>query len=336
LISLRKTATELDRLEDLGRSAVSCYSDVISSVEKHAIELDAAQVDHFRAQLHALACRVHDASDPDLLREVQVLFDTELRDYEQAARKHIEQLRKDVAAAAAAIESLSSSVNNSGSGLEAGVKQELHRLNEAADGGDIDSMRGAIRTATSKITASIQQMRASNQLALAQLKDEIRVLHEEIQGLRKTQSHENEERSESRRHVNGRMDELMHQGRPFSVLLAVVKNLDGLRNCHPPAILDSGLRTFESRFGSVLPGSAIIGRWSKHQFAAVLDTERSNCVVLSGDVVKRLSAPVLEEAQGRTHTVLFDVATGVIEFRPGVDRQRFQAKLTELADALAR
>jgi GGDEF domain-containing protein len=118
-------------------------------------------------------------------------------------------------------------------------------------------------------------------------------------------------------------------------LLAVVKNLEGLTNCHPCAVIDAALRTFETRFGSLLPGSAIIGRWKKNQFTAVLNIERADSLALSRDLAAKLSAPILEEARGVRHTVMFDVGTGVIEFRPGADREKFQAKLSELADAMA-
>ena len=54
MISLRKTATELERLEELHRAAVNCYSQALRSTEQNAIELDAAQAAHFRGQVQAL------------------------------------------------------------------------------------------------------------------------------------------------------------------------------------------------------------------------------------------------------------------------------------------
>jgi hypothetical protein len=53
LISLRKTVTELDRLEELHRAAVSCYSEALRSSERHVVELEAAEAAHFRSQLQA-------------------------------------------------------------------------------------------------------------------------------------------------------------------------------------------------------------------------------------------------------------------------------------------
>ena len=77
-------------------------------------------------------------------------------------------------------------------------------------------------------------MRASSQLAVAQLKDEIRLLHEEVQTARQAQKPD--PAAESRLHITSRMKEFINNDKAFSVLLVVVRNLEGLRNafghCH--------------------------------------------------------------------------------------------------------
>jgi hypothetical protein len=47
LISIRKTATELERLDELKKTAVSCYALAICATEQYAIELDWEQAAHF-------------------------------------------------------------------------------------------------------------------------------------------------------------------------------------------------------------------------------------------------------------------------------------------------
>jgi GGDEF domain-containing protein len=335
LISIRKTANELERLEEFGRSAVTCYSQAIGSTDHYAIEFNAEQVAHFRAQLQVLKQQLRDAGSPEQLKSVQASFDTEVKEFQDRVRDHLEQLRREVAAAAAAVESFTSSFNQSGSDLEAGVKRELQHLNKVAASDDINEIRGGIRTATAKITADVGQMRSCNQLAIAQLKDEIRLLHQEIQGMQRSLRPHSQEQNPARQHLNSRMDELARRGRHFSVLVAVIRNLDGLQNCHAPKVLESGLNTFKARFENRLPGSATVGRWNKDQFAAVLDIERVAAIATSRDVMRTLSAPIVEEADGALHTLVFEVTTGVIDFQPGADPLEFQTKITQLVGALA-
>ena len=175
-------------------------------------------------------------------------------------------------------------------------------------------------------------MRSSNQLAIAQLKDEIRLLHQEVQAARRSQTPDPS--SAGRQRIAGQMEEFIKKNAPFSVLLVVVRNLDGLQNCYSAGVIDSALAGFQSRFESILPSSAIVGRWAKDQFAAILSTAPGNAIEMSSEVVRKLSEPFLEQEKGGTHSIIFNPRAGVIEFSAGSDFAKFQARLKQLADAL--
>ena len=335
MISIRKTSNELERLEEFGQSAVACYSEAIGLTDRYATEFNAEQVAHFREQLQALAHQLRGAGNPQQIKSVQVSFEAEVKEFQRRVRDYLDQLRREVTAAEGAVAAFSTSFNQSGSELEAGVKRDLDQLNKVAAGDDIHRIRGAIQTATAKITADVGKMRASNQLAIAQLKDEIRVLHQEIQGMQRSARPAGEEQSPARQHLNSRMEELARRGRPFSVLLAVIKNLQGLHNCHAPKVIESGLNTFKARFQNTLPGSATVAHWNKDQFAAVLEIERMLAIATSRDIMRTLSKPIVEEADGALHTMLFEVNTGVIDFQPGADPGEFQKKISQLVVTLA-
>lgn len=335
MISLHKTATELDRLEDLSRVAVSCYSQAIRSAGEHAVEVDAAQLAHFRAQLQALEDQVKDAGQPGQLETVQASFDAELEDYQDKTREQIDRLRHDIKEALAAVDAFASSVTANGTELESGLKRELQQLNKSAASDDLNEVRGAIRRATTKIAATVEQMQAANHAVIAQMKDEIRLLHAEIRTARRAAPVEVPATPESRQKLDHQIGALIQQGAPFSVLLVVVTNLEGMRNCYSQAVIEAGLRSFESRFAGAVPGAALTGRWGVDQFAAVLGTEPANAIAMSNAVVQRMSAPFVEEDQGASRTLSFGVKAGVVEFRPGGDLAKFQSKLKQLAGALA-
>jgi GGDEF domain-containing protein len=334
LISLRKTVTELDRLEEFQRTAVNCYSQALRSSGQHAIELDAAQIAHFRAQLQALRGKLEADAGARELESVQAAFETELKDYFEKTRTQVQRLRKDVQAAAAAVEAFAGSVNESEILLESGLKRELQHLKQSAMSDDIQEIRGAIETTTAKIATSVDQMRTSNQLAIAQLKDEIRLLHQEVKAARAKAEAAPQSEQVDNRVVNSRIDELIRQNKPFSVLLVVVRKFDGLQNCHSATVIASAVASFQSRFEGTLPSSAMVGRWAKDQFAAILGTAPANTMEMSTEVVRKLSTPFIENEQGASRSVVFTPRAGVIEFRPGSDPAKFQAKLKQLADTL--
>lgn len=322
MISLRRTANELERLEELHRIALNCYTRALRSSEQNAIELDAAQAAHFRAQLSALQRQLGADGGAREWEAVQVSFDHELKDYRSKTDAQVQKLRREVQAASAAVESFAGAINQSEADLEAGLKRELSSLDQAAENDDLQSIRRAIHSSTTKISASIQLMRASNQLAIAQLKDEIRLLHEEVQIARHPQKPDPS--AESRQRIMARMEEFINKDQPFSVLLVVVRNLDGLQNCYSASVIESALRGFQSRFENILPTSSAIGRWAKDQFAAILSTAPGNAMDISADVVRKLSAPFVEEENGATQSIAFHPRAGVIECSPGSTRSSFK------------
>jgi len=331
LISLRKTVTEMDRLEELHRAAINCYSQALRSSEQHVVELDASQAAHFRSQLQALREKLQADADARQLDSVQSSFDAELKEYGDKTRGQIQRLRKDVQAAAAAVEAFAGSVNEGELLLESGLKRELQHLNQTAASDDIQEIRGAIRSTTAKIGASVEQMRASNQLAIAQLKDEIRLLHQEVQAARRAKP---DSTTPEARQVDNKIEEMIRQNKPFSVLLVVIRNLEGLGNCHSAEVVGSAIQDFQARFQNILPSSAIVGRCGPDQFAAILGTPPANAMEMSSEVVRKLSSPFVENERGTSHSVIFNPRAGVIEFRPGSDPAKFHAKLKQLAEAL--
>jgi GGDEF domain-containing protein len=176
-------------------------------------------------------------------------------------------------------------------------------------------------------------MRASNHLAIAQLKDEIRLLHQEVKAARRSQTPD--PAAESRQRITGRMEEFIKKNTPFSVLLVVVRNLEGLQNCYSADVIASALRGFQGRFENILPSSAIVGRWAKDQFAAILSTAPGNAIEMSSEVVRKLSEPFIEQGKGGSHSIVFNPRAGVIEYGTGSDLAKFQVRLKQLSDALA-
>jgi GGDEF domain-containing protein len=319
----------LDRLEEFQRTAVGCYLQALRSSGQYAVEVDSTEAEHFRSQLEALRQKLQAESNARQLETVQSGFESELKDYCDKTRAQIQRLRKDIEAAAAAVETFAGSVGEGELLLETGVKRELQNLKQSAVSEDIREIRGAIDAATAKIASSVEELRNCNQLAIAQLKDEIRLLHQEVRTARAQADPAIENRQ-----VDRKIDELVRQNKPFSVLLVVLRNFEGLRNCYSAIVVAGAVRSFQARFESILPKGAMVGRWAKDQFAAVLETAPANAMEMSRDVVKKLSAPFIETEQGQSNSIIFTPRAGVIEFRSGSDVSKFQAKLKQLADTL--
>ena len=118
MISLRKAATELERLEELQQTLAKCYALAIKSSAEYAVELDPHSTEYFRQRLQLLDAQCSQASAPEHYNAVQASLRGELRNYRDQAREQMTRMRKDLQNAAAAMKVFAESVSNSGDDCE--------------------------------------------------------------------------------------------------------------------------------------------------------------------------------------------------------------------------
>ena len=166
MISLRKAATELERLEDLQQTLAKCYGLAIKSSAEYAVELDPHSTEYFRQRLQLLDLQCNQASAPEHYSAVQASLRGELRNYRDQAREQMSRMRKDLLNAAAAMTVFAETVSSSGEDCELQLRQEIDRLEVLASSDDIEQIRCGIETASGTILRSYSQMRRSHQLVV--------------------------------------------------------------------------------------------------------------------------------------------------------------------------
>ncbi len=335
MISIRKAATELDRLDDLKRAAIGCYGLAIHSTGEFAIEVSEGQARQFRESLLLLEQQCRDAATAEQLEGVQSSFRHELEAHKSTVEDQIRKLRKDVEAAAAAVEAFAGNVVTNGSHYEVEMKRELLRLNTVAAQDDLHEIRAAIRNATAAIAAGFEHLRSVNQLAIAQLKDEIRVLHQQIQAERRTRTAVVTQAAGRGREIGGRVEELLQQSLSFPALVVVIRNLAPLESKYPPSVIDLALNSLTMRLRGILGDRTRFGRWGKEQFLAILDTAPDSAIGISRQVADQLSKTYILQDKGLTHTVSLQVRAGVVDHRAEGDPAKFYARVDRLAETLA-
>ena len=332
MISLRKTVSELDQLDEFKRTAVECYADAITSVNENAVTVDSGQLEQFRERIQILHAQVKPGITAEQLRDLQLSFNAELREYSEQANRHIQRLRNDVRAASQAVETFAEKFTVSGADLDGEVKRELQRLDKAARIDDLKEVRTIINNASAGIASQFERMRSTNQLAIAQLKDEIRVLHQEIETARKWRSTAQSLDTQKQQEIFQQIDELLRQKTPFSLILVAVRNRTGLESCHPKAAIENALASMHVRFQNSLPKNSRTGCWADAQFIAVLTVEPATAMAMSRELAKKLSGVyVLEGAR----TVTLEVTAGVIDWKVRTDPSSLRRRLQQLSDALA-
>src|ERR1051326_7982529 len=257
MISLRKTATELDRLEELRQTLAKCYGLAIKSSAEYAVEIDPGGAERFRQRLNSLDQRCSQASAPEHYNEVQASLREELRNYRDQAREQISAMRKELQHAAAAMKVFAENVSSCGDEHELQLRQEVDRLETLAESDDIRTIRDGITSSTGTIVQACSQLRRSHQLVVTQLQDEIRTLHQAMNNERSRAERDHASGAWRRQKLNERIAHLLRTNDAFCVLLVSAKNLRRLERKHSPALITDALRGLVQQFDGILGGEAM-------------------------------------------------------------------------------
>lgn len=341
LISIRKSVDDLSRLEELEKyEALSsvireCYAMAIHSAAHYAVEVDAGLAVELRTNLKNIEEQSRTAISAEQWRAAQSSFRGELREYRDHSAARLAKMRKEVESAAAAMTIFAETVASNGENHEAQVSSQLRNLETTAQQENIAEIRKGIRGAVCEIQSSVENIQRSNRLVIAQLQDEIRVLHLQIEQERKALYTDRASGAWNRQKIDLHIDNLLRQNQPFCLLLVWVRNLKRLDTQHSRTVVEGTLKAMVARFAGMLDDDAVIGRWNADQFVAVLDVPPGRAIPLSAEATRKLSGSYAVQENGLSHKVAMQATAGVIERAAGTDSSTFLEKLAQLSGAIS-
>lgn len=340
MISIRKTVSDLERIEELEKreqlssTILDCYSMAIHSAGHYAVEVDTALAAEFRKNLKLIEDQTRSATTPEQLRSAQSSFRGELREYRDKSNERLNRMRKEMKNATAAMAAFAETVASNGISHEREVDNELRGLESTAQSSSLEEIRRGIGMAVCQIETSVQQIQRGNQLVVAQLQDEIRLLHEKIDEERKALETDRASGAWNREKIDAHIDNLLRQNRPFCLLLVWINNFKRIESQHSRTVVEGTLKALTERFIALAGGDAVIGRWAKDQFVAVLDLTPGHAIALSTEATRKLSGNYAVQENGLAQKVTLQATSGIIDRQGNVDSATFHQKLQQLAGAI--
>jgi GGDEF domain-containing protein len=336
LISLRRTANELERLEEQRTSLADGYRRAIRAAGEYAIELDAQETSAYRERLETLAAELESAGASQDVRRAQGAFRSALRDYRDQSATRIDHLRREVEAGAAAVAAFAGTLASHGADHQAQMDTELGHLRNITGLDNLPEIRRGIQGVISGISNAIVQMQRSNQMTIAQLRDEIRTLHHSMEAPRRAAASDTATGAWNRQKCEHRMRELLKENEAFCVLLISVINFKRLEARYSTQVVEGALKAFTDRLRGVVGAEPPVGRWTDHEFLVVLDLDPSGTIALSRELTSTLSTPYALLDGLSSKPIPLEVATGLVERPAGSDGEAFLKKLDQLSAALSR
>ena len=242
--------------------------------------------------------------------------------------------RSDCEAAARALDEFAGTTVSRGDDQEQELRQTLGRLEATLECDRIEDIRAAVRAGAASILTSFEHMRALNHLSIAQLKDEIRLLHQRSPLGRPSAGQNPLARTWSRRDIDDRIEELLKRDMSFCLVLAVLRNLKPLVSRNSNAVMEDALQSLQVRLHTMFKDASVVGRWTTNQFVAILNVAPGSSIAMSREVAQKLMEPYDFVEDGVRRSLSFQVAAGIVDHRTGSDVPKFRTGLDRLSSAL--
>jgi len=335
LISIREAAAELDRVENLLKTVTTAYGSAVRSSAQYAIEIDSLDVQLFRQHIEALGEQVGTAATPHHWEALQAAFRGELRAYRDKGAEQLERMRAEIKAAADAMLIFADSVASNGLDHEQQLQEELSQLKSAMEDENLSQVRAVIGSAVSAITGSVGKMQHSHRLVIAQLRDEMRLLHKQIDTERRTLYTDRATGLWNRQKLDSQITDRLENNQPFCMLLVRLNNLKQLEGGYSHTAIEGAMKALLQRFTAMIGEETLLGRWNDDNFAALLDIEPAKAIAISREATAKLSGTYSVQENGAWQNVPLQAVAGVIDHPAGGNGASFHQTLVQMSDALS-
>lgn len=295
----------------------------ISTSADYAVEVEPAKLRNCRENLRKIALRAESAVTSRDVDEVQSSFRGELRLYRDQTKEAIGHLRAELHSARTMMQNLSDGMVHSGEDLQTSVNKELGRLQESAKQDDLTAIRKTISETTEAIASSCAKLKQQQDLIVAQLMDEIQMLHKEAEKERRAALTDPDTGAWNRQKLDSRITDLILLNQPFCLFLIVVANDRQLSKDVPKEHVSEALRAMLKRAAKLVKEDTMEGRWSRNTFSILTDLAASSLSADAQKMEEALRGAYTVQEDSASHEVFLDIHVRMVERLRGMTEAEF-------------
>ena len=334
-----EASASTDRGADHNRSTEykcleSCYALALRSAAEYVVDFEPVATREFQRHVQYLEERAKAGPTPEILRSLQASFRGELREYRDKSQVYLRRLREDLQGATQAMQTFASSLISNGEDVQQRVRGEMGKLEKAAEAGDLGKIRESVRTTVQEVVRSYEELNKANALVTAELQQEIRLLHQNMEVQRRMALTDSASGAWTKKKMDDRLSELMKTKEAFCVIVILVTNLKRLKAQCNAHMVDQALGALVKRFYGILGDNSLIARLSEDHFAAVVELDSAATQIIARQVGARLSSLYSVQNDGIAQSLDLSVNCGLVARALNSDPADFSRKLRQMTGSV--
>lgn len=342
VLSLAKRIAELERVEAVRGQLIAYCSRGVRASARTLIRFDEHRVGEQQDLLQLEAARIEEAQTDTELRSSYEQVERILEEHRSGGESHMRALRENLNSTARVLQAVLTQMAGSGATHYDALESDLERLKQIASIDEIDLLKRALKEATAHLADRLLSMRREYQLIVTQLRDEIRILHHELQeralvtlsassaveptvdprvradssAPHKPMIHEPAEEvflGMKRAEFVEVLKVKTEQGEPCSLAIILLSNLADLFSRHDPAQVLQLMDTSARRVIDAFAGNPFWIRWEDDCFLVCTHYRGAAASGWAIDVAERLSGPQRVTIESGSAELLLAVSAAAID-----------------------
>ena len=335
-MSIVSIAEELrgQQLRQVLDGVVRAYAGTFEDLKRFAVDWDEAATGTYRSALTRLNAQASGACRAG--SEITVFEESvrhALEAHKSGAEAFLARLRDQLRENAAALQQLVTSLTVDSGDTEQKLNDSLSSLRRAAQLDDLNEVRRQILTLSDTLKDCVVGIKRQNSLVIAQLSEEINLLHRRIDQLQSPAKPEEEEAHRSKESLTNAVDKCIAGDRPFSLLLVRVQNLDARRSDDGAAQSDDITTYCLQRIAELDLPISHLGAWNARVLGALIAGDCSQ-VNASLSASRQLNGIHSLTVDGVARSFNLRVNTALLHRPQAESRERTFQRLGALLNAL--
>jgi len=291
---------------------------LLEIVAAEAVAVDETDASAHQGRLRQLAKRQNDW-EPAL--------QAELRAYREGAEKKVEQLRRELASTADAMQEYVTRFAGQDQNQEKALVADLNRLATLRKLTDLSQIQAGLDIVRESIAGTVEQIKAQNQAIIAQLRDEIRTLHKRLDSPERRDARAGNlvNRAPFERRIRAKVN--VHE--VFSLYLVRITNWKDIIGSLDQDEAQTLVNNVSDKLGRILGPDTFTGRWYDGYFVAILSVDKRAAMEGASDLAQHIAG-----VYPTGHVpVAIRIRVAVVDYIAGQDADQTLKRLDQLIRA---
>ena len=321
MISLRKSISELERLEIGFRSALDCYLSAVASVEQFALAAPPDIADPSRRALQDLQKELGSSPGADVLARSREGFTRAIKEYGGLAAARMCQQEKDLREIVALVQETAGGLATRSVLYNTQFQGVAGELEAAAGTGDAMQLQQRLKGIVRNLKQTIECLWEDNQKAVGRMQSEVKAFHEKLRQAEELAQTDPLTGLLNRRAAEARIGQEIEQERPFCLIVLDLNGFKSINDHFGHSCGDQVLTAFSKELRRHFRADDEIYRWGGDEFVVVMCGRLSE-IRPTFDSGGSIRMRVIVNSSGKQITLAVSAAIGVTEHVAGETAQQ--------------